>query len=692
MDITLSYVLALFTLLTIASSAFFLAKKVRLPYTVLLVAIGVILVPLAQFFPFIKEFTLTPNLLFYVFLPILLFESAYNMEFRKIMENVRSISALAFISLLFSAFFIAGAMYLVFNFFGFPIPFIVALLFASLISSTDPVAVLALFKEYGAPKRLALIFEGESIFNDATAVALFLVVLEIAQSGFHGAASVVHGIFIFIMMLTFGLVFGTFMGWVFSKFIQYTRDNEFVSITLTLVVSHLTFILSELISEHLILFGQEVKLSPIIATTAAALVLGNYGRYKISIRAEEYVEKVWGQFAFIANSLVFILMGLIFISVPIAFTDLIWPIIASVIIVAVGRALSIYPIVGFVNWRKKEAHIPMSWQHLLAWGSLRGALAIMVGLLIPDSLSIPGWTHALSPKEFILAVTIGCIYATIFLKATTIGLFIKKLKISDLTDIEKIEREESMAMINSRVLGRLADFYTKGYIDKHSYEIIKVDYEKGLEQFLSHRQEHHRTKTTHHERVLRMYALGIEKHFLKELFLYNEISEHIFKKILKKLTLQREQLEKGTLSFDPYAHDPSGFIERTSDYTMKVLRGNRDQQVEEINDAYLYYRALAIILRKVIKELEQVTVNYPIGIFEADSLDRTIKLYGDLRVHAQKRMEEIHKTNPNVIGELNTRLTLNATYKVTEIVLNDLYKKEMLSQKVYINLKDELLK
>ncbi len=342
-------------------------------------------------------------------------------------------------SLLISAFFIAIALLGVFHLLNFQLPFIVLLLFGALISATDPVAVLALFKEYGAPRRLSLIFEGESLFNDGTAVALFLIVLEIALVGYHGVASIGEGIFLFSTMVIGGIGFGTFMGAVFAKAIEYTRSNESVSIMLMMVLAHITFILSELISEHLAIAGQEIKFSSIIATTIAAMMIGNYGRYKISPRAGGFVEKFWGQFAFIANSLVFILIGLLFSTLPFSIVSFSIPIIITVLIVALGRALSIYPTIAFVNRLKKEEPIPRSWQHLLAWGSLRGALAVTLVFLIPDTYIPEGWGYVFTPKEFILALTIGCIYATLFIKATTIGHFIKKLNIDRLHRMEEVE-------------------------------------------------------------------------------------------------------------------------------------------------------------------------------------------------------------------------------------------------------------
>lgn len=120
---------------------------------------------------------MTPDILFFVFLPVLIFESAYNMNYRQLMKNWKSITGLAVFGLLLSAVIIAFGLYLILPLFGFQIPFLVCLLFGSLISATDPVAVLSIFKSVGAPRRLTLIFEGESLFNDGTSLALFLVIL-----------------------------------------------------------------------------------------------------------------------------------------------------------------------------------------------------------------------------------------------------------------------------------------------------------------------------------------------------------------------------------------------------------------------------------------------------------------------------------------------------------------------------------
>ena len=177
---TLSFV----CLLVIAAGVSYWAKRVKIPATVALVATGMLIAVAAKFgfAEFLDDFELTPDILFYVFLPILLFESAYNVRYKELLRNIRSVTLLSVVSLVISAFFVGFALRYGLLFFGIDVPFEVTLLFGALISSTDTAAVLAVFKELGVPRRLNLIFEGESLFNDGTAIALFLIVLSVVES------------------------------------------------------------------------------------------------------------------------------------------------------------------------------------------------------------------------------------------------------------------------------------------------------------------------------------------------------------------------------------------------------------------------------------------------------------------------------------------------------------------------------
>lgn len=683
---TITALLALFVLLAIACITYFAAARFKIPYTVLLVAVGLFLVPVAKLplFAFLKDFQLTPELLFYIFLPILIFESAYNIRVRNVQENVYSISFLAVISLLISTAFVTFGLHLLFQMLGITIPPIVLLLFGALISATDPVAVLALFKEYGAPHRLSLIFEGESLFNDGTAVALFLVVLEIAFNGYHGISTVGEGIFLFTSMVLGGIAFGLFMGLLFSKLIEATRSNENVSIILMLVLAHITFILAEVISHHFVIGGVEIKISAIIATTIASIVMGNYGRYKVAPHAQEFVDKFWSQFAFMINSLVFILMGLLFSALPIDVSDFIVPIGAAILVVAVGRALSVYPVVGVLNRLKLEEHIPMSWQNLLAWGSLRGALAVTMVLLIPDTWRPEGWSFTYTPKEFIMALTIGCIYATLFVKAVTIGPMIKRMGLDSLTDVEKVEYRDASNYIHAHVLQRLNTLKEKGYIDNPGYLYVQ----EKLEATFSAAQK--RFKITSKENLthaaLNIHALGIERYYLHDLFSHGEINDRVMRRILAMITSQLHKLERGETLGDHPGSVPGDWLDRFTDVIHHlVFRSPEDAFTEK----FLYYRAKAIITRKVAKEMAQFSEDN-VKLFTPEEVKPVIDRYRAYNKAAEAEITNLLREHGTALEKVNSSLAVLAAEKHQHQLLDELLYRELITPKVHISLRNKL--
>lgn len=680
----------------LSSLAVFWAKRVKLPHTVFLVIMGIALGVLGQvpFFEFFREFHLTPELLFFLLLPTLIFESAYNMNARRLVEDTKIVLLLSVLSLLVSTAIVGALLYAVLALLGFAVPFAVTLLFGALISATDPVAVLALFKEYGAPRRLSLIFEGESLFNDATSVALFLVVLEVVLVGYNGFTTVGLGILSFTVMIVGGIFFGAFMGGLFAKLVGWTRENETASITLTIVLAHTTFIFAELISSHLHIGDFEVRISSIIATTIASLIMGNYGRSKINPRAEEFVEKLWGQFAFMANSVIFILIGILFVSVPFNDPIILMTVTLTILIVAFARAVSIYPIAGAFNFfAKKEDRVPRSWQHLLSWGSLRGALAVTMVLLIPEDLYIPNWAlTSVTPREFILSLTVGCIFATLFIKATTIQSFMRKLRLDALTDVEKIEHVEASALIHHEVSERIKQYTSRGYISQEIADKLLVEHSTEFTKATNNVSAFPgEAKNDLAIRVLRMYAIGIEKKHLKELYIYNEVNERVFRRINGKLTLQLEAIDRGELEPDMSMHtDGKDIFEMFVAWIKGIVRPLTAQ--EKIQDEYMYYRAQTIISRKVLKALQAIDVEYAKTIFTIEAFTHVMNLYEKFKTQSEKKMTTTYEANDAICSELAYRLALSGVNKIEETVLEDIYEQEFITPKLFLTMQEELKK
>ena len=684
--------LSIFTLMFIALGVNIVAIKIKIPYTVLLVIVGSLLVPLSHLdiFSFINKFKLTPESLFFVFLPILIFESAYNMKFRNVKDNKYSMGILAVIGLLVSTVFIGFAGQWILGEIGREVPLLVTLLFGAIISSTDPVAVLSLFKQYGAPPRLTLIFEGESLFNDATSFALFLVILDILLHGYTGHPTVTSAIFSFSTMLIGGMVFGLLMGIGFSKMIEWVKGQEHLEITLTLLVAHFTFILAELISKHLVLYGHHIHLSSIIATSISSMVMGNYGRFKMSHSVEEYMEKFWGYFAFVANSLVFILMGLMFAHLSIDLKVAILPIMVIIAVVAIARMISVYLSVSMVNLFRLEEKIPASWQHLMSWGSLRGALAIIMVLLIPDELTLPDWHLPFSIKDFITALTIGCIYFTLLIKATTIGYIIRKLKIDALTSYEELGYYKAKAVVYQDLVNKLDQLVANKQISADQHQALTLYYHALHDQQVADLKLRFSDSRPVTEGMLRLYALGVEKTELKEIFRRGEIKEASYKKILDLLEIQRTRVEQRKSQLTSiHEHFSDWFYIPFINFFRKAFF--LEPKSPDPEEVYLYYRTQYKLITKAIEKISALASSGLNGIFnDKEALENVLALFGELQAKTEENIKKELQSHPILLDRLNLQSAKSLLIEEQNHTLAHLFDCEIISSKLYISLKKEL--
>jgi monovalent cation:H+ antiporter, CPA1 family len=633
MVLTITSALSLFLLIGLSTVVYFASKRMNVPYTVLLVLAGLLLVPLSNMplfnssIGFIKEMALTPEMLFYFFLPVLIFEAGFNMKIRQMVDSAWAISLLAIVSVVLSASLVAGALYIVMPLIGINIPFIVALIFGSIISATDPVAVLAIFKEQGAPKRLTMIFEGESLMNDGTAVALFLVVLGVAVDGYHGVETVTHGVMEFVIMIVMGVVVGLALAALFSKALRYTKKNEFVTVTLLLISAHMVFIMTEMIN-HYGLF----HVSPIISTTVAALFLGNYSRNILPPTMDGYLNKLLEHMAFVINSLVFLMAGLLFASAGVDFGELWLPIIITVLIVATARIISVYAVTTPINFFKMEQKIPSSWEKLLAWGSLRGAISIIAVLLIPKDLSIPGWDYQHTPYELLLALTTGCILATLFIKAPMIGPLMRKYKVTDPTPLKLAHESDLSVFYLLAERERLSEYRIKGFLSEERYTLLFERVERSLATAEDERKELvEKYGRTVFDQSLHLTMVHAETNALKKLYINEEISEKPYRRILNKLSLQKEMIEQAQHNdIDPKKYmDRKDVFEHLTAYLRAPLDKNRYEL--SVEQRLEYYRAQMIMARKALKIVESMQSQYGHPVFLEESYAEVLARYRSYR-------------------------------------------------------------
>src|SRR5690349_5818545 len=337
-----------------------LSRRLGLPYIVGLVASGFLIALLPQ----APELPLSRDLIFNVLLPPLVFEAALQLDWRRFRQELPLTSVLAFAGVAIAAVVVAGGMHWIVGW-----SWIGAALFGVLIAATDPVSVIASFREMGAAPRVSMVVESESLLNDGVAAVGFAVLSAIAAGASPGVTSVAPA---FLWTLGAGLIIGLAVSTAILILVGRTMD-PLVEITLTTIAAYGSFLIAE-----------DIHASGIIAALAAGLLVGNFGwESAISVEGRERVRYAWEYFAFLANSFVFILIGMNAASQPLAQLGSVAAGVAILLVLA-GRALSIYPIAalfGRSRWR-----LPASYQHTLFWGGLRGALALALALAVPPSV------------------------------------------------------------------------------------------------------------------------------------------------------------------------------------------------------------------------------------------------------------------------------------------------------------------
>ena len=336
----------------------------------------------------------------FLFLPVLVFEAAVGLSVRAFMRNLGPIVVLAVVALLVSAALVGAALALILD-----IPLAAALLFGALISATDPVAVVAVFRQLGVPERLLVLVEGESMLNDGVAIVLFTILLTAALGG---DVSVGAGIADFVLVFFGGAAIGALFGLGVAVLLPWLDRN--LAATLTIAVAYGSFVFAD----HVLGF------SGVMAGVAAGVVIGGFAPSRGSADAREMLERVWEALGYVANALLFLLIGLAI--EPALIAEHIGAIALAIGVVLVARAAAIVPVVSALE---RIAHIPRVGRRneaVLIWGGLRGGVALALALALPE---------ALPERDMFIAMTGGVVLATLLLNATTIGALVHRLGLDE---------------------------------------------------------------------------------------------------------------------------------------------------------------------------------------------------------------------------------------------------------------------
>lgn len=382
----------------------------HLPYTIFLTLVG-LAIGLLHIGPELAETGFGTELIFFVFLPPLLFQGAMHMELNRLIKQIGPIACFAVPGVIVSTLLVGGLVGWVGGIASIP----VALLFGALISPTDPVSVLALFRQADAPEDLRTLVEGESLFNDATGVVLFTILLEAARHG--TALPLAASALEFARASAGGLLLGAALGW--AAFVVLRRlEDHLLENAICLALAYGAFWLAEV-----------MHLSGVIATVMAGLLIGNYGRrLSMSTKTSETVETFFESIDFLINSFLFILIGLELREIPHSVPVNPWQLLAvAIAAMLIGRAAVAYTFYWALNQVGRKR--PKPWKHILFWGGLRGSIPIALLLHLPAVDTLPADSPLALYRPALILAGFGCVFFSLVIQGLTIPPLMRRLRI-----------------------------------------------------------------------------------------------------------------------------------------------------------------------------------------------------------------------------------------------------------------------
>lgn len=460
--------------LIIGAGTRFVVSKINLPYTVALLLLGLGLGILGRtgFFESISFFDYTldtsiidqsiswaahidPHLILYIFLPILIFEAAFAMDVHTFKKSFVNSVLLAVPGIVIALFGTAIMMWwIVSSHFGLKAwSWEMVLLFGAVISATDPVAVVALLKDLGASKKLATLIEGESILNDGTAIVIFMVIF----TGITGSTTESSPLLDFLRV-SFG---GVFIGWAIGKaglyWIRSVFNDMLIEITVIVALAYLTFFICENV------FG----VSGVLGLMSLGLLFAGPGRTRISPEVQHFIHEFWEFAAFTANTLIFIIVGVVIAERTVFTMNDIWVLLLVYAIIHIARILviaALYPAMKRIGYGIGKNHAPAMW-----WGALRGAIGLALALIVESSPAIPEQV-----REQFLFLTAGIVTMTLLINATTMKVLANRLGLTSQSNSKKYLMATAQEYIHRKTRDSLPTLEKDRFFKKVNWEAVQA--------------------------------------------------------------------------------------------------------------------------------------------------------------------------------------------------------------------------
>jgi monovalent cation:H+ antiporter, CPA1 family len=437
------YLEQLLLVLAIGSAIAIGAKRINVPYNVALVVVGLVLV-VTNVLP---HTPMNPDVVLLVFLPILIFQGALSADSVSMRKAARPILALAVPGVVLSL--VATAAIASWE---IGLPFSIALLLGAVLAITDTVSVLLAFRSVRVPHRLAAIMEGESLFNDGTALVLVSVAATVVTRGSADPAVIARSLLIAIVAgAVLGVAFGTLGAAVLRR-----APDDLTAILASLVAVFAT----SLLTEH---FGG----SAVIAVVLAGVMVGHEMRARLEPSRVLALQGFWEIAAFITNVWLFLLVGMQLRS------DLLlreaWPIALAVVALHAGRAVAVYGSLGALHLSGDR--VRWRWQHVMVFGNVKGALSMAAVLALPQGIPY---------RERLVAIVFGVTLVTLVTQALPFRRFLTWLGVAGRRDDEAADQCRAVLIGARRAQLELDNLLASGLLSRHEHAERRAGFQRDI--------------------------------------------------------------------------------------------------------------------------------------------------------------------------------------------------------------------
>jgi len=671
-------VLAVFAaLLVLVALSQPVAERLRLAPVVLLAAIGAAIGAASELLThahlserasavvtLFADLPLGSETFIYVFLPLLIFEAALTSDVRRILADAAPILLLAVIATLVAAAIVGLALW--------PVagqPLVVCLLLGAVVSTTDPAAVIAIFRDVGAPARLTRLVEGESLLNDASAILAYTVLLGIIVDGREPHLG--DGAIEFAVSFFGGAAFGFAAGRLMLTLVRLTRDNPQAEATLTLALAYLSYIVAD----------RFFHISGVVATLAAGMTVSAFGRAQIDPRNWSFITGVWTQVAFWAHSLVFLLASILVpkLLIDLQAHDIV--LVATLVVAAfVARLAVLFGLIPLLSLARLTKPISTAYKLAIAWGGLRGALTLVLALSVTENPAVPP-----SVQRFVAVLATGLVFFTLLVNGTTLRLLIRALGLDRLSPADQVLRDRVLEASYADASTLIRQSASEHGLDQAATARALAPYDVAMNEAAARRAVRGVALTDHERVAVSLMALGAqERTLVLQTLSARTASPAVVQALMRSADAMVEGARAdGRLGYKRAAEAGLGFpLSFRFAYFLHRRFGVRRFLADRLGERFEWL----LTMRLVIQELASDASKRSRAIF-GERLDAVVdKMLADRLDRIKVGLDALHLQYPDYAAALEARFLRQTAIRREVGRYKALYDEGLISAEVYRDL------